>query len=57
MVRATGLHPTFGFTAPLSASAQDLIQRMLEIDPEERISLSEVMSHPWVKKSKFPKFW
>ncbi|KAI1402489.1 kinase-like protein [Hypoxylon fuscum] len=28
----------------------DLLRRMLNYDPEERISIDEVMSHPWVGK-------
>ena len=56
-VRSSGVHPTFGFTQEISESAQDLIKRMLEVNPEKRISLAEVMSHPWMKKSIFPKFW
>jgi serine/threonine protein kinase len=56
-VRSTGAHPTFRFTQPISTSAQDLIKKMLEVNPDTRLSLSEVMSHPWMKKSQFPMFW
>lgn len=32
----------------LTDEAGDLMQRMLQLDPEERLSLAEVMAHPWV---------
>jgi serine/threonine protein kinase len=53
IVRTTGVHPTFKFSKPISASAQDLIKKMLDINPDTRISLNEVMSHPWLKKTRF----
>ena len=56
-VRTTGVHPTFRFFQPISTSAQDLIRKMLEVNPEERLSMPQVMNHPWMKKCKFPKFW
>ena len=33
---------------PVSNEAGDLLQRMLREDPKERLSLMEVMDHPWV---------
>lgn len=33
---------------PISTEAIDLLQRMLKEDPRERLSLFEVMHHPWV---------
>ncbi|XP_064608927.1 serine/threonine-protein kinase DCLK1-like [Liolophura sinensis] len=42
----------FEFTSPfwddVSNSAKDLIASMLEVDPEQRFSASEVLQHPWV---------
>lgn len=32
----------------LSPEAGDLLQSMLQLDPRDRLSLAEVMSHPWV---------
>lgn len=32
----------------LTDEAGDLIQNMLQLDPRERLTLAEVMSHPWV---------
>lgn len=33
----------------ISAPAKDLIQRLLKVNPEERISAAEVLSHPWLQ--------
>ena len=33
----------------LSAEATNLIGRMLELDPEIRISLTEICAHPWMR--------
>lgn len=32
----------------LSEDAEDLLQNMLQLNPGERLSLAEVMAHPWV---------
>jgi 5'-AMP-activated protein kinase, catalytic alpha subunit len=32
----------------ISSSARDLIQRMLTVDPEARITLAEIWVHPWL---------
>lgn len=34
----------------VSAEAKDLIQRLLVLDPEKRISLEDVERHPWILK-------
>ncbi|KAI9811669.1 MAG: spindle assembly checkpoint kinase [Phylliscum demangeonii] len=34
----------------LSAEAQDLIRRLLQLDPDKRIPLDEVQQHPWITK-------
>ena len=34
----------------LSPEARDLIKRLLVLDPEKRISLEEVETHPWIIK-------
>lgn len=34
---------------PLSKNAQDLVRQMLNTDPKKRITLGEVMAHPWVR--------
>jgi serine/threonine protein kinase len=38
----------FPSASPVSELAQDLIMAFLQVDPEQRILLSEVRSHPWV---------
>jgi serine/threonine protein kinase len=35
----------------LTDEAGDLMQNMLQLDPRERLTLAEVMSHPWVTNS------
>lgn len=35
----------------LSSSAVDLIQRMLQPNPEKRISMEEILTHPWLSES------
>jgi serine/threonine protein kinase len=35
-----------------SPELQDLIVKMLQIDPAERISASEALKHPWFKDGK-----
>lgn len=39
----------------LSPELQDLIRRMLQLDPVERISMAHVVSHPWTQKHPNPK--
>ncbi|CAK8690288.1 peripheral plasma membrane protein CASK-like isoform X2 [Clavelina lepadiformis] len=34
----------------ISESCKDLIQRMLTIDPNERITVFECLNHPWIKE-------
>ena len=35
----------------LSPEAGDLLQNMLRVDPRERLTLAEIMEHPWVTNS------
>jgi len=39
---------TPGLTGHLSPSAVDLIQRLMEPNPEKRLTAREMLSHPWV---------
>ncbi len=32
----------------LSADAGELLQSMMQLDPRDRLTLAEVMAHPWV---------
>lgn len=34
----------------VSPAAKDLVQKMLHVDPGQRLSLTQVMSHPWISK-------
>ncbi|KAG1457306.1 hypothetical protein G6F46_007312 [Rhizopus delemar] len=36
----------------ISKSAQDLIRRILVIDPSKRLTLKQIMEHPWFKETK-----
>lgn len=38
----------------LSDSAKDLFERMAERDPQARLSISEVLAHPWVQAEMCP---
>jgi len=44
---------TKGYYPPLSDSLKDLINKMLDTDPDKRISLQDVLEHPWMKKHDF----
>ena len=33
----------------ISQEANDLIERMLKLDPKERITIEEILKHPWLK--------
>lgn len=35
----------------LSLAAADLLQKMLSIDPRQRLSLAEIQGHPWVQEA------
>lgn len=37
------------YAVPISAEARNLIERMLVIKPDDRISLPELLCHPWLK--------
>ncbi|KAK4049021.1 serine/threonine-protein kinase gin4 [Microbotryomycetes sp. JL201] len=40
----------FSMPQELPTDAKDLIRRMLEVDPEKRISMDEIQKHPWVTR-------
>lgn len=35
----------------MSDHAKDLIGRMLQVNPSDRISIPELLKHPWTKKT------
>jgi len=37
------------FPVPISDEAKDLIKQMLRIKPETRISIPQILCHPWLK--------
>ena len=37
----------------VSENCQDLIKRILQVDPEKRISLYDIKNHPWMNQFKF----
>lgn len=45
------------FTVPnhISLDCQNLIEKMLRLNPEERISIIEVLEHPWLNEVLLPK--
>lgn len=40
---------------PISPHARDLIDRFLNNDPKERISLDDALRHPWFDQLKAPR--
>lgn len=38
----------------VSKEAIDLIKKMLTVNPNERLSIDEVLSHEWLEKVTFP---
>ena len=38
----------FPETVPISDSARDLVQRILNNDPSRRPSVDEILAHPWI---------
>ena len=34
----------------MSKEAKDLITKLLQVDPEKRLSIEEALNHEWIKK-------
>jgi serine/threonine protein kinase len=49
VVLAGGAHPSVSFNEDLLVSRrlQDLISKMLEVNPHQRMTLEEIRNHPW----------
>jgi serine/threonine protein kinase len=45
---------TLGHNLSTDAHAYNLLSRMLRVKPKDRISLSDVLSHPWITGSQLP---
>lgn len=41
----------FSFPVKISPEAKDLVERMLVVNPPDRISLPEILSHAWLKEA------
>jgi serine/threonine protein kinase len=48
IMEAGGEHPTVKFPFEISPLGRDLLTKMLENDPNVRISMKEVALHPWL---------
>ena len=46
-------HGNYSIPDFLSPMAKDLIKKILEIDPEKRITIKEIKEHPWINMSEF----
>ena len=53
---AKGVYDKWSYPYPLlSSEAKDLINKLLQYDPKQRISAEEALEHPWFKKAEFKK--
>ena len=43
-------HPGLTFTFKCSKKLKDLLTRMMDPNPKQRITMSEILKHPWVKQ-------
>ncbi len=41
----------FKYSVPISSEAKDMIERMLVVEPSKRISIPEILAHPWIKSA------
>jgi serine/threonine protein kinase len=48
MIREDGVHPQVKIAQAMSGAAKDLIEKLLEVNPEKRLSMEEVLAHSWV---------
>ena len=42
---------------PISEEARDLIQKLLVVDPEERLSSEQILRHPWLQVTSNTGVW
>jgi serine/threonine protein kinase len=50
-IRDFETHPEIFFPTSYKVTdqANDLIQKILEVDPEKRLSIEQILAHPWLK--------
>jgi len=41
----------------ISDDAKDLVHRMLELDQGHRITIEEILRHPWIRVCIWPRRW
>jgi serine/threonine protein kinase len=58
IIQQTRVHPAayFPLEAKRSKDCVDLLKKMLEVNPKNRATLTEVVEHPWLKKKRFLSF-
>jgi serine/threonine protein kinase len=44
------LEAEYSIPAYVSPLARDLLQRMLQVNPGDRIKIAEIKNHPWLRK-------
>lgn len=37
----------------ISASGKDLVQRLLDLDPDRRLTVDQALLHPWIRVREF----
>lgn len=40
----------YEFPVQISSDAEDLVRKLLHIKPTERLTLPEILNHPWMKE-------
>lgn len=40
----------YQFPVPISEEAEDIVRKMLVLNPPDRLSIPEILAHPWVKE-------
>jgi len=40
----------YRFPVKISPDAEDLVRKLLLLKPDDRISIPEILAHPWVKE-------
>ena len=40
----------YQFPVEISEESKDLIKKLLVLDPQDRLSIPEILAHPWVKE-------